>query len=76
MVGIARQATLRPYWASSPKRASHPRELGSNSETALVNEPESDPRWALIDLILWTIVVLIVIWEVIYLVGHWIFRVW
>jgi hypothetical protein len=41
-----------------------------------VNEPEGDPRWALIDLLLWTVVVLIVIGEVIFLVGHWIFRVW
>ena len=40
-----------------------------------MNEPDGDPRWALIDLILWTIVVLIVLLEVISLVGHWIFRV-
>ena len=40
------------------------------------NEPEGDPRWAAVDLLLWTAVVLIVIVEVISFVGHWIIRVW
>jgi hypothetical protein len=39
-------------------------------------KPEGDQRWALVDLLLWSVVVLIVIGEVINLVGHWIFRIW
>jgi len=41
-----------------------------------MREPEGDPRWALVDLLLWTAVVLIVIVEVISVVGHRIFRAW
>jgi hypothetical protein len=41
-----------------------------------VNESESDQRWALIGLLLWTPVVLGVIAGVVYLVSHWIFRIW
>jgi len=39
-------------------------------------KPEGDQRWALVDLLLRSVVVLIVIGEVIYLVGHRIFRIW
>jgi hypothetical protein len=39
-----------------------------------VKEPEADQRWAFVDLLLWTIVILVVIAELIDLVGHWIFR--
>jgi hypothetical protein len=41
-----------------------------------MKNPEGDQHWAIVDLLLWTAVVLIVLGEAIYLVGHWLFRIW
>lgn len=37
---------------------------------------ESNERWALVGLLLWTVVVLGAAVGVIYLLGHFIFRIW
>ena len=42
----------------------------------MLNESESDQRWALVGLLLWTPVVLGAIAGVVYLVGRWMFRIW
>lgn len=44
---------------------------------ASVPEPEGgNPRWAFVDLLLWTVFLLIVIAGLIDLAGHWIMRIW
>lgn len=46
-------------------------------QEAPVPEPEDgNPRWAFIDLLLWTVFFLIVIAGLIDLAGHWILRIW
>lgn len=41
-----------------------------------MREPEGDQRWAVIGLLLWTVVIGIVIVSVVYFAGHWIFHLW
>jgi len=53
-----------------------PATVGHKEATSMLNESESDQRWALVGLLLWTPVVRGAIAGVVYLVGRWMFRIW